>query len=767
MNLVIVESPAKAKTIEGYLGKDFVVKSSYGHVRDLPTKGLSIDLENNFKPEYAVMPDKKKVIAELRKLSKDAETVWLPTDDDREGEATSWHLSETPGLTDENTKRIVFHEITKPAIQSAVQNPRKIDQNLVDAQQARRVLDRIVGFELSPVLWKKVKPSLSAGRVQSVTVRLIVEREKEINAFESTPYFKVKAVFEAKDKSFTADLSKRIESEEQANAFLQSCIGSDFSVTSIDKRPGKKSPSAPFTTSTLQQEAARKLGFSVAQTMRLAQGLYEAGKITYMRTDSVNLSKTAIDGAQKEILSEYGDEYVNPRKYSTKTANAQEAHEAIRPTYFNERNASSDEREQKLYSLIWKRAIASQMTDAKLMRTSIKIGASGLEEKFEVKGEIITFDGFLTVYMEGTDDESTEELSSSLPDVNENDSLKLLSAEATEKFTHHPPRYSEAALVKKLEELGIGRPSTYAPTISTIQKRGYVEKTEREGRTREFKRLKLENDSINAVVDSEVTGAERNKFFPSDIGVVVSDFLSKHFENIMDYHFTANVEEEFDNISRGETNWAAMLDKFYKPFHSSVEDTLENSERATGERILGKDPVSGKPVLARIGRYGPMIQIGDVSDEEKPKFAKLRPTQSIQSIEFDDAMELFKLPRTLGELEGKEVVASEGRFGPFVRFDGAFYNLGELDPLSITLAEAEKIIREKQEEAKKAIIHEFDTDPVIKVLKGRFGPYMSVGSDNYKIPKGEEPESLTLERCQEIVANSEPTNKGKKRRAKK
>lgn len=767
MNLVIVESPAKAKTIEGYLGKDFVVKSSYGHVRDLPTKGLSIDLENDFKPEYAVMPDKKKVIAELKKLSKDAEIVWLATDEDREGEAISWHLFETLGLTDEKTKRIVFHEITKPAIERAVQNPRKIDQNLVDAQQARRILDRIVGFELSPVLWKKVKPSLSAGRVQSVTVRLIVEREKEIDAFESTSYYKVKAVFEAKDKSFTADLSKRLNSEEEAMAFLEKCKNSDFSVTSIEKRPGKKSPSAPFTTSTLQQEAARKLGYSVAQTMRLAQGLYEAGKITYMRTDSVNLSNTAIEGAQKEILSEYGDEYVNPRKYSTKTANAQEAHEAIRPTYFNERKASDDEREQRLYNLIWKRAIASQMTDAKLMRTSIKIGASGLDEQFEVKGEIITFDGFLTVYMEGTDDENAEELNSTLPDVSENDSLNLNSAEATQRFTHHPPRYSEAALVKKLEELGIGRPSTYAPTISTIQKRGYVEKTDRDGKPREFKRLKLEDGSISSIDDSEMTGAERNKFFPTDIGIVVNDFLATNFEKIMDYHFTANVEEQFDNISRGETNWAAMLDNFYKPFHSSVEDTLENSERATGERILGEDPTSGKPVIARIGRYGPMIQIGEVSDEEKPKFAKLRAGQSIQTIEMEDALELFKLPRSLGELEGKEVVASTGRFGPFVRFDGAFYNIGEMDPLSITLAEAETVIRAKQEEAKKAIIHEFDSDPPIKVLKGRFGPYMSVGSDNYKIPKGEDPEGLTLERCQEIVSTSEPTNKSKKRRAKK
>ncbi|NQV54051.1 MAG: type I DNA topoisomerase [Flavobacteriales bacterium] len=767
MNLVIVESPAKAKTIEGYLGKDFVVRSSYGHVRDLPTKGLSVDLENDFKPDYVVMPDKKKVITELKKLSKDAEMVWLATDEDREGEAISWHLFEALGLKEDKTKRIVFHEITKPAIMSAIDNPRQIDKNLVDAQQARRVLDRIVGFELSPVLWKKVKPSLSAGRVQSVTVRLIVQREKEVDAFTSKPYFKVRAVFSSDGKIFSADLSKRLESEAEVKDFLKRCEKASFVVNSVDKKPGKKSPAAPFTTSTLQQEAARKLGNSVAQTMRLAQSLYEAGKITYMRTDSVNLSTTAIEAAKAEIMSQYGDDYTNPRKYSTKTANAQEAHEAIRPTYFNRLQVSDDKREQRLYELIWKRAIASQMSDAKLLRTTIRIGAEGLEELFEVKGEIITFDGFLKVYMEGSDDENEEENNANLPNVNAGDKLGQESFEATQRFTHHPPRYSEASLVKKLEELGIGRPSTYAPTISTVQKRGYVVKEDRDGKERVYTVITQKGSELSQEERTENTGAERNKLFPTDIGVVVNDFLEENFPNILDYHFTASVEEEFDHISRGELQWSTMLSKFYKPFHATVENTLEHSERATGERVLGDDPKTGKPVIARLGRYGPMVQIGVVSDEEKPQFAKLRDGQSIQTIELADALELFKLPRSVGEYEGKEVIASAGRFGPFVRFDGGFYNLGELDPLEVTLDQAIEVIVTKKEEAKKAIIHEFDHDPIIKVLKGRFGPYMTLGKENYKLPKTEDPEALTLERCLEIIESSEPTNKGKRRKGKK
>lgn len=766
MNLVIVESPAKAKTIEGYLGKDFVVRSSYGHVRDLPTKGLSVDLENDFKPEYVVMPDKNKVITELKKLSKEADTVWLATDEDREGEAISWHLFETLGLKEDKTKRIVFHEITKPAILNAIENPREINENLVNAQQARRVLDRIVGFELSPVLWKKVKPSLSAGRVQSVTVRLIVEREREIEQFESQSYFKVKAQFSKDGKTFTANLAKRLENKEEVSDFLKRCATSDFQVKAVEKKPGKRTPAPPFTTSTLQQEAARKLGYSVAQTMRLAQSLYEAGKITYMRTDSVNLSNTAIEGAKQEIQSAYGDDYVNPRKYSTKTANAQEAHEAIRPTYFNRQVVAEDKREQRLYELIWKRAIASQMSDAKLMRTTIKIEGSIIEEVFEVKGEIITFEGFLKVYLEGSDDEQEEEDNTNLPNVNDGDKLDQHGFEATQRFTNHPPRYSEASLIKKLEELGIGRPSTYAPTIGTIQNRGYVVKEDRDGKERKYEVLTMSEGSLIEEEKTETTGAERNKMFPTDIGVVVNDFLSEHFPNILDFHFTANVEEEFDHISRGDLEWGSMLTKFYNPFHKNVENTLEHSERATGERILGDDPKTGKPVIARLGRYGPMVQIGEVSDEEKPQFAKLRDGQSIQTIELEEALELFKLPRNLGEHEGKEVVASTGRFGPFVRFDGGFYNLGELDPLEVTLEQAIEVINAKQEEAKKAIIHDFDHDPKIKVLKGRFGPYMTFGTDNYKIPKGEDPEALTLERCLEIIENSEPTNKGRRRKSK-
>ncbi|MDC1221456.1 type I DNA topoisomerase [Salibacteraceae bacterium] len=762
MNLVIVESPAKAKTIEGYLGKDYVVRSSYGHIRDIPSKGMNIDLENNFTPSYEVSTDKKKIVAELKKLSKGADTVWLATDEDREGEAISWHLFEALGLKENQTKRIVFHEITKPAIVKAIENPRQIDKHLVDAQQARRVLDRIVGFELSPVLWKKVKPSLSAGRVQSVTVRLIVEREKEINAFKSESYFRVKAVFESNGKPFGAVLNKRLNSIEDVQAFLEKCKSADFSIKEVDKRPGKKTPAPPFTTSTLQQEAARKLGYSVAQTMRLAQQLYEAGKITYMRTDSVNLSSTAIEGAKAAILADYGSDYLNPRKYSTKTANAQEAHEAIRPTYFENPKEGEDAQQQKLYELIWKRAIASQMSDAKLLRTTIRIESTAIDELFEVKGEIITFDGFLKVYLEGTDEEGEEEDNSNLPNVKENEKLSQSKVEATEKFTHHPARYSEASLVKKLEELGIGRPSTYAPTISTIQKRGYVVKEDREGHARDYRVVSLSDNAIKEATNSENTGAERSKLFPTDIGIVVNDFLEEHFENIMDYHFTASVEEEFDTIAKGELNWTKMLDGFYKPFHTSVEDTLENADRASGERHLGADPKSGRPVIARIGRYGPMVQIGHADDEEKPKFSKLRPNQSIQSINLEEAIELFKLPRSLGQYQELEVVASTGRFGPFVRHNGVFVNIKEFDPLEITLDQAVVLIEEKAEAARKALINEFDHDPVVKVLNGRYGPYFAIGKDNYKLPKDAEAEKLTLADCLEIASNTTPSNKRKR-----
>ncbi len=762
MNLVIVESPAKAKTIEGYLGKDYVVRSSYGHIRDIPSKGMNIDLENNFIPSYEVSTDKKKIVAELKKLSKGADTVWLATDEDREGEAISWHLFEALGLKENQTKRIVFHEITKPAIVKAIENPRQIDKHLVDAQQARRVLDRIVGFELSPVLWKKVKPSLSAGRVQSVTVRLIVEREKEINAFKSESYFRVKAVFESNGKPFGAVLNKRLNSIEDVQVFLEKCKSADFSVKEVDNRPGKKTPSPPFTTSTMQQEAARKLGYSVAQTMRLAQQLYEAGKITYMRTDSVNLSNTAIEGAKAAILADFGSDYLKPRKYSTKTANAQEAHEAIRPTYFENPKEGEEPQQQKLYELIWKRAIASQMSDAKLLRTTIRIESTAIDELFEVKGEIITFDGFLKVYLEGTDEEGEEEDNSNLPNVKENEKLSQLKVEATEKFTHHPARYSEASLVKKLEELGIGRPSTYAPTISTIQKRGYVVKEDREGHARDFRLLSLSDNAIKESTHSENTGAERSKLFPTDIGIVVNDFLEEHFENIMDYHFTASVEEEFDTIAKGELNWTKMLDGFYKPFHTSVEDTLENADRASGERHLGVDPKSGRPVIARIGRYGPMVQIGHADDEEKPKFSKLRPNQSIQSINLEEAIELFRLPRSLGQYEELEVVASTGRFGPFVRHNGVFVNIKDFDPLEITLDQAVVLIEEKAEAARKALINDFDHDPIVKVLNGRYGPYFTIGKDNYKLPKDIEAEKLTLADCLEMASNATPSNKRKR-----
>lgn len=750
MDLVIVESPAKAKTIEGYLGKDFTVKSSYGHVRDLPTKGLSVDIEKDFAPEYKVLADKKKVITELKSLSKKAKTIWLATDEDREGEAISWHLLEALELKEDKTKRIVFSEITKPAIQRAIENPRTINRNLVNAQQARRVLDRIVGFELSPVLWKKVKPSLSAGRVQSVTVRLVVEREKEIEAFTAETYYKVRATFITQGKSFTADLNKRLKTEEEVEAFLEHCKNAKFSIQSVEKKPGKRTPAAPFTTSTLQQEASRKLGFSVAQTMRVAQSLYEAGKITYMRTDSVNLSETAIEGAKKAILNQFGDDYVNPRKYKTKTSGAQEAHEAIRPTYFERTEVSSDAREQRLYELIWKRAIASQMSDAKLQRTTIKIDVDGREELFEAKGEIITFDGFLKVYLEGTDDEGEDNNQLNLPDVKNGESLDSEQIVATQRFTNHPPRYSEASLVKKLEELGIGRPSTYAPTISTIQKRGYVVKEDRDGHPRDFRVLILVGQELKAETKQENTGVERGKMFPTDIGIVVNDFLEEHFKQIMDYHFTANVEEEFDHIARGELEWTKMLHKFYKPFHDNVEQTLEHSDRATGERLLGDDPKSGKPVFARIGRYGPMVQIGEATDEEKPQFAKLRANQSIQTIELEDALELFKLPRKLGEFEEEEVVASIGRFGPFLRHKGSFYNLKEDDPLEIELEKAIEIIKAKREADQKAIIKEFDHDPPVTVLEGRYGPYIKVGKKNVKIPKDKEAKDLTLEECLEL-----------------
>ncbi|MGV3631943.1 MAG: type I DNA topoisomerase [Bacteroidota bacterium] len=763
-NLVIVESPAKAKTIEGYLGKDFIVKSSFGHVRDLSSKGLAIDIENNFKPQYEVSSDKKAIVSELRKLAKEAEVVWLATDEDREGEAISWHLYETLDLGKKITKRITFNEITKNAILNAIEKPREINVKLVDAQQARRVLDRIVGFELSPVLWKKVRPSLSAGRVQSVAVRLIVEREKEIQAFKSESYYRVQGVFTKDRDKLQADLHTQFSSQEETNSFLEKCKSADFKVTDVQQKPATKTPASPFTTSTLQQEASLKLGFSVTRTMSVAQRLYEAGKITYMRTDSVNLSQTALDGAKSEILRAYGEQYSKPTKYQTKNASAQEAHEAIRPTDFSAHSINAESDEVKLYELIWKRSIASQMAHAQLERTTVKIGASGLNEYFQAKGEVIKFDGFLKVYLESSLDDEEEESSEILPDVKAGDSLNRQLIKATQRFTRPAARYVEASLVKKLEELGIGRPSTYAPTISTIQKRGYVEKMEREGEVREYDYLELKNDAITTETRTETTGRDKNKLSPTDIGIVVTEFLMEHFDRILDYHFTAKVEEQFDEIAQGLTEWTRMIHDFYGPFHHNVEDTLEHSERATGERELGHHPVSGKKIIVRIGRFGPMVQIGDErEDGEKAQFASLRKEQSINSITLEEALELFKLPRTLGEFEELEVKANVGRFGPYVQHGKSFVSLKkEDDPMTVTLERAIELIRDKRLEDANRLIKSFPENPDVQLLNGRYGAYLKIGKDNFKLPKGTEAANLTLEECLQI-AESQPTSKGKRK----
>lgn len=752
-NLLIVESPAKAKTIEGYLGSDFLVKSSYGHIRDLVKTDDAINTEKNFEQKYEVPSDKKAVVSELKKLAKAAETVWLASDEDREGEAISWHLFETLGLKDESTKRIVFHEITKPAILKAIDNPRKIDYNLVNAQQARRVLDRLVGFELSPVLWKKVKPSLSAGRVQSVAVRLIVDREREINKFEPEAAFKIVAFFHTgkiKD-SFKAELPQRFATEAEATRFLEDCKAALFAVKNLETKPSKRSPAAPFTTSTLQQEASRKLGFSVARTMQVAQRLYESGRITYMRTDSVNLSDTAIEAAEKEIKSAYGNQYHKVRKYKTKTSGAQEAHEAIRPTYFSEHTIEGDSAEKRLYELIWKRAIASQMSEAEFERTLAKISISTRPEDLNASGEVMKFDGFLKVYMESVDDDQETTLDEDsdnaiLPPLTVGLQLTLKSMSATERFTRPPARYTEAALVKKLEELGIGRPSTYAPTISTIQNRGYVVKEEREGRARDYRVLTLENAELKAVTKTEITGAEKGKMFPTDIGIVVNDFLVEHFNGIVDFHFTANVEKEFDDIAHGLTEWTKMLHDFYGPFHSEVEDTLENADRANNERELGIDPVSGKPVSVRIGKFGPLVQIGSPDDEEKPRFASLRKGQMIETITFEDAMELFKLPKKVGVFEDKEMTVAIGRFGPYIRHNSAFYSLPKgVEPLDVTEEECIQIIQEKRQKDIEKVIRVFDENPDAQIEQGRWGPFIRFGKQNLKIPKGTEIEKISYE----------------------
>ncbi len=774
-NLLIVESPAKAKTIEGYLGKDFTVKSSYGHIRDLVKSEDAIDIKNNFAQKYEVPADKKQVVSELKKLAKEADIVWLASDEDREGEAISWHLFDTLGLKDDSTRRIVFHEITKPAILKAIENPRKIDYNLVYAQQARRVLDRLVGFELSPVLWKKVKPSLSAGRVQSVAVRLIVEREREINKFNAEAAFKIVAIFGKGRDAFKAELPERFAKQEDAEKFLKDCIGADFTVNTLDTRPTKRSPAAPFTTSTLQQEASRKLGFSVSRTMTVAQKLYESGKITYMRTDSVNLSDMALNAAAKEINSAYGEKYHQLRKYKTKSAGAQEAHEAIRPTYFDVHTIDGDASEKRLYELIWKRAIASQMSEALFEKTTAKISISTRKEELVANGEVMKFDGFLKVYLESSDedeDSTASEDNAILPPLAKGQLLDAQEISATERYTRPPARYTEASLVKKLEELGIGRPSTYAPTISTIQNRGYVVKEDREGKARNFRVLTLKTGNISKEEKTENTGAERGKLFPTDIGSVVNDFLVQYFKEIVDYHFTATVEKQFDEIAQGLEEWTDMIRNFYQPFHKGVENTIETADKATGERDLGVHPENGKKVSVRIGRFGPFVQVGESEDKEteKPLYASLRAGQSIETITLEQAIELFKLPKKVGQFEDKEMTVAIGKFGPYVRHESAFYSLPkEIDPLDLTEEQAIELIVTKRKRDAERVIKTFAEAADVKVLNGRWGPYIEFGKQNVKIPKDKEPTALTFEECK-ALADAEakaPKKPGAKRFVKK
>ena len=762
-HLLIVESPAKAKTIEKILGSDFEVKSCYGHIRDLEKEDMGIDIKNGYKPKYIISEDKQKVVKELKSIAKKSDDVWLATDEDREGEAISWHLCEVLGLDPYTTKRIVFHEITKPAIQAAVANPRFVNMDLVNAQQARRILDRIVGFELSPVLWRKMsmRNNLSAGRVQSVSVRLIVERERDINRFKVNSSFKVEAFFSADDinkkkVTFKAEGPDKLSDAAGAEGYLEKCKGASYSVKDVQVKPGKKSPSAPFTTSTLQQEASRKLGYSVSKTMLLAQKLYENGHITYMRTDSVNLSDTAIDGARAAIISQYGERYHQQRIFKTKSDSAQEAHEAIRPTDMMATSAG-DADTTRLYELIWKRTMACQMADAQLERTIAKINVSTQSDPLTATGEVMRFDGFLKVYSEGNDDEDAEdENAGMLPPLVAGQVLDMQRMVATERFSRPAPRYTEASLVKKLEELGIGRPSTYAPTISTIQARGYVEKREKEGVKRNFQVLTLKNDAIEKITDSENYGAEKNKLFPTDLGMVVNDFLREHFEKVMDYDFTAKIEAQFDSIAEGKQLWNKMIDDFYLPFHETVEHTIETAGRAKGERELGVDPVSGKPVVARLGRFGPMVQIG-VSDTdegaEKPKFAKLRTNQSIETITLEEAMELFKLPRNLGQFEGEDVTVNIGRFGPYAQHAALFYSLKkEMDPYTVGLDEVAPLIEDKRKANAESEIKVFEKEK-IRILTGPYGPYIKQGLRNFKIPKekAEKPEALTIEEVKAII----------------
>lgn len=758
-NLVIVESPAKAKTIEKFLGKEYKVMSSCGHIRDLSKKDFSIEGNHTFEPEYEISPDKTEIVENLRKAASKAKTVWLASDEDREGEAIAWHLYVVLGLKPENTRRIVFHEITKPAILNAIEHPRDIDLNLVDAQQARRLLDRIVGFELSPVLWKKIKPALSAGRVQSVAVRLIVERENEIRNFKTESYYRVTARFLSPDgETVKAELSKRLADEKEAEAFLSDCADASFKVTDVTVRPIKKSPAPPFTTSTLQQEASRRLGFTVSQTMMVAQHLYEAGHITYMRTDSLNLSALALKSISDEIKSSMGERYLKTRHYHTKSKGAQEAHEAIRPTYIDKHDIEGSQQEKRLYALIWKRTIASQMADAELEKTTVDIEPSAREEHFTAQGEVIRFDGFLRVYSESSDEAPAEMSEGMLPPLKKGDTLGLKEMTAAERYTQHPPRYTEATLVKKMEELGIGRPSTYAPTISTIQQREYVEKSNLEGTPRTFTTLTLEKGKVTKSDTTSTVGADKGKLMPTDIGIVVNDFLTDNFPNVLNYNFTADLEERFDLVAEGKAQWKKEIRGFYDVFHPEVERANDmRLEHKVGERVLGTDPASGKPVSVKIGRFGPVVQIGESTDEEKPRFASLRKDQSVFDITLADALKLFELPRDLGSFEDETVTVAAGRFGPYIRHAGKFVSIPRtLSPLDITLDEAVELIKAKREADSKKLVKTFDEDPELQILNGRYGMYLSYKKSNYKLPKTvEDPAALTREECLAIIESQE------------
>ncbi|MBO4588093.1 MAG: type I DNA topoisomerase [Bacteroidales bacterium] len=776
-NLVIVESPAKAKKIEEFLGKDYTVKSSYGHIRDLSKNDMSIDVENNYEPEYQISDDKRKLVSELQKAVSEAEQVWLASDEDREGEAIAWHLQETLKLDKEKTKRIVFNEITENALKHAIENPRKIDMNLVDAQQARRVLDRLVGYEISPILWSKIKPALSAGRVQSVAVRLIVEREREIKKFESESYFKITAEFRsAEGGTIVAEIGRRIESETEATKLLKEIGAASWEVSDVDKKPAHRSPAPPFTTSTLQQEASRKLGYSVARTMQIAQQLYESGFITYMRTDSVNLSELALKMASEEICNLYGERYLKTRRYHTKTKGAQEAHEAIRPTNLANQTINADVAQRRLYELIWKRTIASQMADAEIEKTNVEISSKTVKDKFVWDGEQIMFDGFFKVYSESSDDEEDEarmESKGAQLTVSKGQTLTVEDGEASQHYTQHPPRYTEASLVKKLEELGIGRPSTYAPTISTILKREYVSKEDRNPEQRNATVIQLHNNSIKKTERIEKSGAEKGKLVPTDIGTVVNDFLMQHFTNILDYNFTATVEKNFDEIAAGSKAWRKVIDGFYRPFHKNIETTQKNSHRSSGERLIGVDPKSGKNVYAKIGRYGTLIQVGDTNNEEKPKFASMKKGQSIETITLEEALSLFSLPRTVGKYDGKEVIVSIGKFGPYVRLDNKFYSLSKSDdPYDIDLKRCIEIINTKREAEKEKeklkelfphTIGDYEEAPVCSNV-GKYGPYLTYRGENFKLPKESDPMKVTLDEAVAIITNAA---KNKKTRGKK